>query len=236
MLHVGLRRAALLSCGVSLFAGSAGVRADSGICSKPVGVGIVGTGWGLKVQVPAFRAVGFTMSAIYSRSLGRAQQIAAEHGISRGFDSVEALCACDDVQLVSCVGPAHTRKAHTLAALAARKHVLVDKPMALDTAEASEMLAASRVAHESAGCRAFMDFELRACPGVVRAKALLASGELGAVQHLSFRCLQGMSFLSGARPHSHWNQRECGGGVFSAVGISAADPLKPPRARRVQPP
>ena len=32
------------------------------------------------------------------------------------------------------------------------------------------------------------------------------------------------------------NQRECGGGVFSAVGISAADPLNPPRARRVQPP
>ena len=48
----------------------------------PVRVAILGTGWGLKVQVPQFKAVGLVVHAMYSRDAKRAKEIAAAVGIS----------------------------------------------------------------------------------------------------------------------------------------------------------
>ena len=182
-------------------------------------LGILGTGWGLTVQVPRFREAGLTIQAIYSRSQERATAIAKEHDIPHGFSSVDDVCKSDDVDLVTCVGPTHTRCGQALAALRAGKHVLVDKPMALNVGEAEKMLAAARAAKT----HAWMDFELRCTPAVVALREHLKGDDLGGILHISFRCLGNFSFLKSGATFSHWATRENGGGVYSAVGTHYTD-------------
>jgi len=121
---------------------------------------------------------------------------------------------------VSVVCPTHERKRLTLEAIAAGKDVLVDKPCALDAAEAAAMLAAA----EAQGVRHFMDFELRCVPALVEAKRLIADGAIGDVRFVDFRCLGNFGFLEPTNPQfSHWNSKACGGGGFSAVGTHFTD-------------
>eukprot|EP00965_Chrysotila_dentata_P174004 5744155-Pleurochrysis_carterae.AAC.4 len=183
-------------------------------------VGIIGTGWGLKVQVPQFRKAGMHVAAIFSRSQARAAEIATANGIDKAYSSVAELCADPAVSLVSVVCPTYERCGYAITALEAGKHVLADKPMALSAAEAEQMLAAARAAPDQL---ALLDFELRAVPAVQHIKQLLASGELGAPLHFSFRCLGNFGFLADGATYSHWVTREGGGGVFSAVGTHFVD-------------
>ena len=67
----------------------------------PVNVGIIGTNWGAKTQVPIFRAAGLEVVALYSRRLEKAQGICEKADIAHAFDSVEDLCNCPDVDVVS---------------------------------------------------------------------------------------------------------------------------------------
>ena len=184
----------------------------------PPRVGLVGTGWALKVQLPRFRESGLPVAALYSRDLARAKALCAEHGIAGAYDSVPAMAA--SVDLVSVVCPTHERKRLTLEAIAAGKDVLVDKPCALDASEAAAMLAAA----EAQGVRHFMDFELRCVPALVEAKRLIADGAIGDVRFVDFRCLGNFGFLEPSNPQfSHWNSKACGGGGFSAVGTHFTD-------------
>ena len=57
----------------------------------PPRVGLVGTGWALKVQLPRFRESGLPVAALYSRDLARAKALCAEHGIAGAYDSVPAM-------------------------------------------------------------------------------------------------------------------------------------------------
>ena len=214
-LHL-VRRLALLGGGAFACVGGLAYAEPAG--GAPVAVGILGTGWGLKVQLPQLRAAGMQVVALHSRDAERRAAVAREHELPYSFTSVEKLCASDTVELVSCVGPTHTRKGQAIAALANGKHVLIEKPMGLDEGEACEIMAASRAVPDA---RAWMDFELRCLPAVVRMRDLIQSGELGPPQHIAFRCLGNFRWLSGSS--SHWALRECGGGVFSAVGTHFVD-------------
>ena len=187
---------------------------------SPPRVGLVGTGWALKVQRPRFREEGLPVTALYSRDLGRAEALCRAEGIGGAYDSVPALARSGDVDLVSVVCPTHLRKGHVLETVAAGKDVLCDKPMALDAAEAREMWRAA----EARGVRHFMDFELRCCPTIIDARDALRRGDVGAVRFLEFRCHGNFPFLDPANPSfGHWNDRACGGGAFSAVGTHFTD-------------
>lgn len=186
-----------------------------------LGVGIIGTGWGLKVQVPQFRAGGLHVKALYSRDSVRAADLAKEHKIEFSFSDVGLLARCPEVDLVSVVGPAHLRKRQVLEVIAAGKSVIADKPMAITAGEASEMLTAATRLPE--GKVALLDFELRCVPAVVRARELMTEGAIGNPLFVTFRCMANMDFLADGAQHSHWNARETGGGVFSAVGTHYVD-------------
>lgn len=96
-------------------------------------------------MIPALRAAeNATVVAIASRSFGRAEAMAAEHGIRRVHGSYEGLLedAEVDAVYVPLVNSEHRR--WTLTALAAGKHVLCEKPLALNAAEAEEMAAAAQ--------------------------------------------------------------------------------------------
>ena len=146
-----------------------------------VRVGVIGTGFGRRVQLPGLGLVpGVRVAAVGSGSLDRARAVAAEFGIARAFGSGEALAESPDVDLVivSSTPDAHAR--HAIAALKAGKHVLCEKPMALSVREAEQMV---DVAEGSPGL-ARIDHELRYEPNRQRARELIRAGAIGPVLHI----------------------------------------------------
>jgi predicted dehydrogenase len=186
-----------------------------------VKVGIIGTGWGVNVQLPIFNSIeGMEVTAVYSRSQDKADATAKKFGIQHAFDSVEALCNCVDVDVVSVVSPTHFHQEHALAALRAGKHVLCDKPLAVDAAGAA-LMAAEAAARPNQ--LALVDHEIRFLPFVQKAAALVQSGALGELYHVDVLTM--LQFGHFGRSHGWWNERESGGGVLGAVGVHMVDPL-----------
>src|SRR6185369_6215167 len=109
-----------------------------------VRIGLVGTGFAEKVQLPALRHVdGARVVAVASGHRSSAERAAAGFGIPLVCDTFEELVALDEVDLVVISSPPHTHAPAALAALEAGKHVLCEKPMALDLGEAERMTAAA---------------------------------------------------------------------------------------------
>src|SRR5678815_2329223 len=124
----------------------------------PVGIGIIGSGFARTTQIPGFQdCMGAKIVAIASRSRDRAEAIAKEFGIEHVAADWHELVAHKDVDLVSVVTPPSTHMEITLAALAERKAVLCEKPMALNADEAARMVEKAK----AAGVLALIDHELR---------------------------------------------------------------------------
>lgn len=111
---------------------------------KTIAIGVVGLGRAFSLMAPTF--AGDTrvrlVAAADPRPEARAR-FAADFG-GRTYASVEELCADAAVQAVYVATPHQHHAAHTIAAAAARKHVLVEKPMALSLDECAAMNAAAR--------------------------------------------------------------------------------------------
>ena len=109
--------------------------------------GLVGTGritdWVLRGarQDPRFEA-----AAICSRSLDKARDFAASHAIPKAYGRLEDLLADPEIDAVYIGTPNHTHAPITLECLAAGKHVLCEKPLALNAAQGREMVSAARKA------------------------------------------------------------------------------------------
>ena len=109
-----------------------------------VRVGIIGTGFARRVQIPGLAFVpGVQVTAIASGRRANAEAVAREFAIPAVFDDGAALARAPDVDvvLVSSTPDSHAR--YAVAALEAGKHVLCEKPVALNVAEAEQMLAAA---------------------------------------------------------------------------------------------
>src|SRR5262245_34432180 len=100
---------------------------------------------GLKKVIPAMQRGRYsTVAAISSRDRARAEEAAASLGIAKAYGSYEALLADPDIDAVYIPTPNHLHVPLSLAAIEAGKHVLVEKPVALDSGEAEQLLAAAR--------------------------------------------------------------------------------------------
>ena len=90
-------------------------------------VGLIGTGFGTRVQMPAMRAVPhIEVVAVCSAQLARAEAAADAWGISWATDDYTELVSRDDVDLVSVCAPPDRHADMTIAALEAGKHVLCE--------------------------------------------------------------------------------------------------------------
>ncbi len=105
--------------------------------------GIVGFGHHAgKRLVPAFRAATTArLEGLWRRDPVKAQADAARYGIPRVFSSAEELCRSPEIEAVFVASPDALHREHVLLALEARKPVLCEKPLAMNAAEAEEMLA-----------------------------------------------------------------------------------------------
>ena len=192
--------------------------------SVTVRIGVIGTGFGRRVQLPALRLVtGAEVAAVASGSLERARAVAKEFDIPQAFGSGEELARASDVDLVivSSTPDAHLR--HAVAALEVGKHVLCEKPMALTAREAEQMI---EVAAKSSSV-ARIDHELRYEPNRRKARELIRAGAIGAVWHIEFVL---KPYLRGDgrpqaldAPWSWWYDAARGGGILGAVGSHVID-------------
>src|SRR6185503_2974494 len=150
--------------------------------SGDIRVGVIGSGFARRVQLPGLAHVpGTKPVAIASAHRANAEAVAREFELPYVFDDGIELARCSEVDLVivSATPDAHAR--YAIAALEAGKHVLCEKPMALDAFEAAQMVAASEQHPDSI---AWIDHELRFEPNRRRARELIRSNALGELRHI----------------------------------------------------
>jgi predicted dehydrogenase len=182
-------------------------------------VGIVGTGWGARVQVPTLREAGLDVVAIAGFDAARTRSLAAELGVAPYSDWRE-LVASPDIQLVSIVTPPSEHLEMSIAALEAGKHVLCEKPTALEAAEAEQLVgAASRHPQQIA----LIDHELRFLPAWREARERLP--ELGGVRYVEVR-YSSPARGDRSRGWNWWSDASRGGGIWGAVGSHYVDAIR----------
>jgi len=167
--------------------------------------------------IPALQQVASAqVVAIASRDLGRARDVAARFSIPKAFASYKALLDDPDVDAVYIPLPNALHAPWTMRAAEAGKHVLCEKPLALNAAEAGEMIAACR----DHGVQLAEAFMYRHHPQIAQALELVRSGDIGVP-----RLVRGSFSFELNRPDDvRWNP-QLGGGALLDVGcypVSAA--------------
>jgi predicted dehydrogenase len=129
---------------------------------------------------PAATVDGVEVTAVAARDPARAAQFAEEHGIPRVEGDYESLVRSDAVDLVYNGLPPNGHARWSIAALEAGKHVLCEKPFAMNARQASKMVeAAART-----GNVLIEAYHYRFHPLFARVMSIVASGRIGAVRHL----------------------------------------------------
>ncbi len=186
---------------------------------SPIGIGIVGTGFGQKIHIPGFQAHPRTqIIAVYHRDRDKGRAIADAHSIPHACLTVEELVALPEISAVSVSTPPflHYKMAKTV--INAGKHLLLEKPTAMNAEEAKELVDLS-AAKDLITC---LDFEFRYVPAWMRLAELLEDGYVGQKRFIKVDWL-----ASGrANPQRAWNwyaQKELGGGALGALGSHTFD-------------
>ena len=152
----------------------------------PLRVAIAGTGFIGAVHARSARLAGARVVGIAASSLESARLAATALGAERAFDTAEELAASPDVDVVHVCTPNHLHVPLALAALAAGKHVICEKPIALDADGARELVDAA----SASGRLAAVPFVYRYYPTVREARERVRTGETGAVRLLHGTYLQ----------------------------------------------
>jgi predicted dehydrogenase len=188
-----------------------------------VGVGVIGAGFGRLAQLPAFqRSNSAELVALCSGHLEKARTVAAEFGIPLAFDDYRELLRLPEVDLVSVATPPYLHRPMVLAALEAGKHVICEKPMAMNADEAREMLDAAR----QTGLVHNIDHELRFNPTHVKARELISAGFVGRLRHVTIARTAPFNADPMGRPWGWWFQAGTGGGILGAMASHYVDQMR----------
>ena len=165
---------------------------------------------GTQKVIPAMQRGEFSeIVAIASRDLGRAQQTAAEMGIPKAYGSYEELLADPEIEAVYNPLPNHLHVEWSIRAAEAGKHVLCEKPIGLNVAEARKLVAAK----DRTGVLMQEAFMVRGHPQWLRAREIIRSGEIG-----ELRAVQGFFSYFNSDPGNIRNMVDIGGGGVYDIG------------------
>jgi len=109
-------------------------------------LGLLGSGWVADVHLQSALAAGVEVVAVASHDPVRTAAFAASHGIARSTTDWRSLCEAPDIDAVIVATPNFLHAEQTLHALSCGRHVLVEKPMAIEVADAEAMVAAATAA------------------------------------------------------------------------------------------
>ena len=138
-------------------------------------VGVVGTGFIGPAHVEALRRLGIHVVGIVGSSPDRAQPKADALRLDRVYASVEELLADPQIDVVHITSPNHLHYPQVKAALEAGKHVVCEKPLAMDSKESAELVALA----QAKGLVNAVNFNIRFYPLAHHARSLVQSGEIG---------------------------------------------------------
>lgn len=181
-------------------------------------VGVIGLGWG-QLQVEAFsRTEHVRLVAVCDTDASRAESLAKHFGLTQTYTDYRNLIADPNVDLVSVAVAPEMHEPITLAAIAAGKHVLTEKPLGLNLVQAREMWECAESRHIVHA----VDFEMRYLPSLAYAKELIEEDYIGEL--LRVDVTMGMERPWGE--HASWASDDArGGGVLREVGSHFIDAL-----------
>jgi predicted dehydrogenase len=161
--------------------------------------GIVGTGFAASAHADALaRVPGTVLLAVAATSQDKARASADRFGAERAYPDYRALLADPDVDTVHDCTPNDMHAEINAAALAAGKHVLSEKPLAIDSTQTAALARQAATARGISG----VCFNYRHYPLVAQARAMIAAGELGPVHLVHGGYLQDWLLFPG-----DWNWR-----------------------------
>lgn len=189
---------------------------------EKIGIGIIGTGFAKTVQIPAFQKIaGAEVVSVASGRAENAEKVAADFNVPHWTGDWSETVSHKDVDLICITTPPVFHRQMTVAALENDKHVLCEKPMAMNSAEALEMLEKSK--EKNLLC--LIDHELRYLNGRKKAFEMIRAGEIGKIRHAKY------NFRAPHRgdanlPWTWWSDKDSGGGALGAIGSHVFDTLR----------
>ncbi len=140
-------------------------------------VAIIGAGGMLEYHANGFLEAGAELVAISDMNEAAAAKAASHYGMSGVFTSPQAMLAETDCEAVSIIVPNKFHAPLAIECLAAGKHVLCEKPPALNAAEVEQMIAAA----EASGKHLMFNFNNRARPEAYAMMKLIEDGTVGTI-------------------------------------------------------
>ena len=185
-------------------------------------IGIIGVGFGAQVHVPGFRSEGWDVAAICSRNRTKAEKAAADSGIAAVHTDPLELIRRDDIEAVAIITPPGAHHDLAIAALNAGKHVLCEKPFAIDVRQAVAM----RDTAAQSGLTAMIAHEFRHTPQRAYIKELLSGSYIGNFQLCTIELFLDRYVTGAPRPLSWMASNADGGGLLGALGSHYIDALR----------
>jgi len=188
---------------------------------KKIRYGIIGFGaFAERAIMPAIRKTANSeLLAIQKRSPDMAKRKAEEYGIPYHYESVEELVSSPHVDAVFIVSANSRHHPDTLAAASQKKHVLVEKPMAMNFHEGREMIDACR----RHNVLLMVGHMLRFSPLLQRMKEIISSGELGTITFARSEFI----YDAGISQRGWlWDKSIAGGGPLFDIAVHCLDAIR----------
>jgi predicted dehydrogenase len=179
--------------------------------NQSIRAAVVGTGFIGVVHVEALRRLGIEVTGVVGSSPERAREKAKTAVLPEPYESFEAMLADERVDVVHITSPNKEHFPQAKAALEAGKHVVCEKPLAMNSAETGELL---ELANRSGLVHA-VNFNIRFYSQVIEAHERVARGDIGDVHQVTGSYLQDWLLLD---TDYNWRLDPAEGGELRAVG------------------
>ena len=176
-----------------------------------MGAAVIGTGFIGTVHTEALRRIGVQVRGVLGSSADRGAESARRLGVGRAYNDLAQLLDDDAVEVVHVTSPNKLHYPQVRQILAAGRHVICEKPLAMDARESAELVELAA----ASGKVAAVNFNIRFYPLNQHLRAAVAGGEIGDVRLISGRYFQDWLLLE-----TDWNWRldPKEGGAMRAVG------------------
>jgi predicted dehydrogenase len=177
--------------------------------------GVVGVGFIGVAHIEALRRLGIDVAGVVGSSPQRAQAKADAANLPKVYDSLAELAADPGIDVIHIASPNHAHADQVRLALAAGKHVVCEKPLALNSADTADLVARAH----TAGLVNAVCFNIRFYPNCHQAMSLVAAGDIGIPRLVHGSYLQDWLLLE-----TDWNWRlepEKAGGLRAVADIGS---------------
>jgi len=176
-----------------------------------IGAAVIGSGFIGTVHIEALRRLGVNVRGVIDASPELAEDAAQRLGLPRAYADLDAALADPEVDVIHVTSPNQFHYPQVKAILAANKHVICEKPLAVTSAESRELVAIANASDRISA----VNFNIRFYPLNQHAHQMVADGELGEPRLITGHYLQDWLLLD-----TDWNWRlePDKGGSLRAVG------------------